>query len=112
MQLANAAWHEVDTTIIRRCWNKVAILPAVDRSTPIQPAVPISLLLNANNAANQECPIANAEKQVKIALDDLVSTGALQASNRMSIEALLNPEGESQAMEETTDEEICQTVQL
>jgi DDE superfamily endonuclease len=110
MRLADAAWREVDTTTIRRCWNKAAILPAVDRSTPIQPAVPILLLLNANNAADQECPIANAEKQVKIALDDLVSTGALQASNRMSIEALLNPEGESQAMEETTDEEICQAV--
>jgi hypothetical protein len=52
----------------------------------------------------------NAEKQVSTALDDLEATGVLQKSNRMDIEALLNPIDESQAMDETTDEEICHAV--
>jgi hypothetical protein len=51
------------------------------------------------------------EKQLTRALDDLESTGVLQPSNRMDIEALLNPVDElPQVMEETTDEEICQAV--
>ena len=51
-----------------------------------------------------------AEKLVVDALDDLESTGALQAMNRMSIEALLNPEGERETMDEATDEEIYHAV--
>ena len=42
--------------------------------------------------------------------DDLESTGALQATNRMSIKALLNPEGKCETMDESTDEEIYQVV--
>jgi hypothetical protein len=29
MHLADAAWHEVDTTTIRHCWQKAGILPAM-----------------------------------------------------------------------------------
>jgi len=43
-------------------------------------------------------------------LNELETTGALQARNRMDLDALLNPEDEAQDMEETTDEEICQAV--
>ena len=50
------------------------------------------------------------EKQVEVALDDLVSTGALQPKNRMDIESLLNPIGESQVLTETSDKEIYQAI--
>ena len=43
-------------------------------------------------------------------LNELETTGALQARNRMDLDALLNPEDKAQDMEETTDEEICQAV--
>ena len=55
-------------------------------------------------------PIAQAEKQVKHALDGLVQTGALQAANQMDIKSLLNPVGESHAMTEASDKEIYQAI--
>lgn len=45
-----------------------------------------------------------------MALDDLVATGALQKMNRMNIESLLNPEGESHVLTETSNREIYQVV--
>ena len=72
------------------------------------PSLPISALIH--DAALHEDPLAHAEKLVVDALDDLESTGALQATNRMSIEALLNPEGKRETMDESTDEEIYQAV--
>jgi hypothetical protein len=54
-------------------------------------------------------PVAEAEKQVEAALDDLINRGALQACNHMDIKHLLNP-GESQVMTEASDEEIFQSV--
>jgi hypothetical protein len=74
----------------------------------VTPSVPISTLIH--DAAVHEDPLAHAEEQVLNALDDLELTGALQATNRMDIEALLNPEGECQTMDESTDEEIYQVV--
>ena len=62
-------------------------------------------------SADQQDPIANAKKWVKNALDDLVSTGALQHDNRMNIEPLLNPVAKAQNLDEMTDEEICQAIQ-
>ena len=50
------------------------------------------------------------EQQVEAALDDLVATGALQRYNRMDIESLLNPAGESHTLSETSDTEIYQAV--
>jgi hypothetical protein len=51
-------------------------------------------------------PNKDIEKQVEATLDELVSIGVLQVSNRMDINTLLNPVDESQVMDETTDEEI------
>ncbi|OJA14623.1 hypothetical protein AZE42_13790, partial [Rhizopogon vesiculosus] len=55
-------------------------------------------------------PVANAENEVRSALDDLQATGVLQPKNRVDIEVLLNPPKESQMMDGARDEEICQAV--
>lgn len=68
------------------------------------PSIPISSILN------QQDPVIDAEKEVKAALETLVATGVLQSNNRMSIEALLNPQEELLTIKETTDEEIFQAV--
>ena len=47
------------------------------------------------NSSTQTDPVVEAEKQVEVALDDLVAAGALQTRNRMDIESLLDPDGES-----------------
>ena len=108
MRLADTAWKEVDVTTIRNCWKKAGILPEFAPIAPTQPSLPISALIH--DATIHEDPLTHAEKLVVDALDDLESTGALQATNRMSIEALLNPEGERETMDESTDEEIYQAV--
>lgn len=110
MRLADLAWRDVDTTTIRNCWRKAGILPEADSSAAhtIQPSIPISSLLQ--NPSSQMNPAAQAERQVEAALDDLVATGALQKTNRMDIESLLNPEGESHVLTETSDREIYQAV--
>ena len=104
MRMADAAWRDVDTTTIRNCWRKSGILPEVDStSSRTPPTIPITSLLQTN-------PVAHAEKLVEAALNDLVSTGALQTANRMDIESLLNPASESNTSTETSDEEIYQAV--
>jgi len=109
MWLADAAWHELDTTMIRNCWKKAAILPS--SSPPVlNPTIPILSLLNVNDTHGLEGPVTIAEKQLKSTLDKLVSTGALQASNRMDIEGLLNMADKSHVIDETTDKGICQAV--
>jgi hypothetical protein len=45
-----------------------------------------------------------------LACDDLVATGALQTQNQMDINALLNPDGESHILTETSDKEIYNAV--
>ncbi|EDR00128.1 uncharacterized protein LACBIDRAFT_334411 [Laccaria bicolor S238N-H82] len=107
MQIADLAWHEVDTTTIRNCCQKAGILPEIEPPTP-QPTIPISSLLDASSFHPD--PIVQAERQVEEALDNLVATGALQKNNRMDIESLLNPEGESHIMMESTDMEIYQDI--
>jgi hypothetical protein len=110
MRLAEAAWSNVDTTTIRNCWEKAGILPPIDMPPgPATPSVPISFLIH--DTSHLEDPVLNAEKEVEAALSDLMSTGVLQKSNQMSVEALLNSVEESQVMDETTDEEICHAVQ-
>ena len=47
---------------------------------------------------------------MELALNSLVATGVLQPVNRMDINVLLNLEGESHMLTETSDEEICHTV--
>ena len=107
MQMAEAAWHDVDTTTIRNCWRKAGILPEINPALPqAQPSIPIISLLSAQT----DDLIVQVEKQVEVALDDLVSTGALQLKNRMDIESLLNPIGESQVLTEMSDREIYQAI--
>lgn len=109
MRLADLAWREVDTTTIRNCWLKAGILPDIDSpATSTAPLIPISSLLH--DSPSEIDPVAHAEKQVEAALDDLVATGALQKSNRMDIESLLNPAGESYVLMEGSDREIYQSV--
>jgi hypothetical protein len=108
MCLAEDAWNNVDATTICNCWKKAGILPSSDSPLPA-PSVPISSLIL--DAPSHEDPVLNAEKQVEQVLDGLVSRGILQKSNRMDIEALLNPIEESQAIDKTTDEEIYSAVQ-
>ena len=115
MRLADAAWREVDMTTIRHCWRKAGILP-MTTATPASycPTIPISSLLNAightNEAQADSDPVARAEKEAQTAVDDLISTGALQHSNRMDLDTLLNPANESCTINETTDNEIFKAV--
>ena len=110
MRIAEAAWREVNTTTIRNCWHKAGILPEMDSAShTIQPSIPISSLLH-DPATSEADPVAQAEKQVEAALDDLVAMGALQGKNRMDIESLLNPADESQVLTGTSDEDIYQAV--
>ncbi|KIL60358.1 hypothetical protein M378DRAFT_187797 [Amanita muscaria Koide BX008] len=109
MRLAGAAWNQVDTTTIRNCWRKAGILPVFDSPPRAQPIIPISSLLDASDA---EDLISGAEKDVEEGLEALAERGMLRKSNTVSIESLLNPADESQAVDEseTTDKEICQAV--
>jgi hypothetical protein len=106
MQLADIAWHEVDTTTIQHCWHKAGILPTMDPSKSIltPPTIPITSLLHPPSNPD---PIAAVEDLLKSALDDLEETGILQCVHRMDIEDLLNLAKETQMMEVTTDNEIC-----
>jgi len=79
MQIADAAWCDVDTTTIHNCWRKAGILPEMD-STPSQPSIPITSLLN-DPSESQTNPVAHVEGQVEAALNDLVATGVLQTKN-------------------------------
>ena len=114
MRLADIAWKEVDTTTIRNCWRKADILPAFNSEAWAQPSIPVSSLLD-NGSTEQieaESPLSGAEKDVEEAIDGLATQGMLKECNRMSIEleVLLNPAAESQVIDETTEEEICQAV--
>ena len=107
MRLADVAWREVDAATIQHCWRKAGILPNTDSpSESANPIIPISSLLDSTT----QDPLASAKSKVGSALDELMSTGALQPKNRMDLEHLLNPIDESQVIEETSDEEICKAV--
>ena len=81
----------------------------MDASHTANPSIPVSSLLY-NDVPSQMDPVVHAKRQVEIALDELVATGALQKTNQMEIESLLNPEGESQILTEISNEEIYQVV--
>ena len=70
-------------------------------------------LFNSSSAINPiltSDPVAEVEKQVEAALDDLIIKGAIQPCDHMDIENLLNPAGESQDLTESSDEENFQSV--
>jgi len=105
MRIAEAAWHNVDSTTIQNCWHKAGILPETCQSSHTPPlTIPIATLLQ--NATSQMDPISHVEKQVEFALDDLVSRGALQCQNRMDINTLLNPHSKSYVLTEANDNNI------
>ena len=79
MRLADAAWKEVDITTIQNCWQKAGILLEFSPIPPMQPSLPISALIH--DPTLHEDPLTHAEKLVVDALDNLESTGALQATN-------------------------------
>ena len=110
MQLAVQSWDDVDTTTIRNCWRKAGILPNI-ASPPIQPSLPISSLVHTDaDLAVPNDPIVQAENNVQGTLDDLQSIGALQRSNWMTIDELLNPAAESHKISYVTDEDIYKAV--
>src|SRR5882724_9317923 len=96
---------------IKNCWWKAGILPSTESPEAAQPTVSILSLLNTDSAHGQGDSIADVEKHIEGALDELELRGALQHSNRMDLKAILNPVDESQVLDEATDEEICQAVQ-
>ncbi|THU88175.1 DDE-domain-containing protein [Dendrothele bispora CBS 962.96] len=99
MRLANEAWRNVDTrvTTIRHCWGKAGILPALSTN-----AVPVQ----CSDSSTRD-PIARVEQSVEKTLDALQATGALQSSNSMTIESLLNPAEEQDFMKEgSSDQDI------
>jgi hypothetical protein len=122
MRMADLAWRSVDAATIRNCWHKAGILPDVDcpfsshANQRYQPLITISSLLHdssesdSDESSSQMDPVMHAKNQVQTALNDLVATGALQKTNRMDIESLLNPAGESHDLDETSDTEIYQAV--
>jgi hypothetical protein len=116
MGIAHHAWKSVDAATIRNCWRKAGILPDMDHPSSShvnQPSVPVSSLLHdAPSGPSQIDSAIHAESRVQAALDDLVATGALQKTNRMDIESLLNPASESHDCDltETSDVEIYQAV--
>src|SRR6266571_3916827 len=81
----------------------------MDASHTANPSIPVSSLLY-NDVPSQMDPVVHAKRQVEIALDELVATGALQKMNQMEIESLLNPENESQILTEISNEEINKLV--
>ena len=111
MRLASQAWNEVDTTTVRNCWCKAGILPntsTADSSPPICPLLPIASLVHAASTTPSVTnnPVSHAEQLVNVALDDLVATGALQKSNWMDLEELLNPATERHNVFDAPDEDI------
>ena len=107
MQIADAAWHNVDTMTIQNCWCKAGEMDLASSRTT-QPLVPISSLIH--NPAPETDPVVCTEKQVEAALDNLVTTEALQMKNWVDIELLFNPVGKSHVLTETLDQEIYQAV--
>jgi hypothetical protein len=106
MRLAHNAWHKVDANTIQHCWRKANILPDPPTTSPqAAPSIPISSMLNP-----LICTDSESENLVTAALDDLALRGVLQASNRMTVEELLNPLDESTSMDKVTDEEIYKAV--
>ncbi|KAJ3018432.1 hypothetical protein NUW54_g336 [Trametes sanguinea] len=109
MRLADAAWREVDATTIRHCWRKAGILPDFDSLSimPSKPTISVASLLQSDPPT----PVAQAEKAVENALDSLVLTGALQPTNRMDVNSLLNPQIENEIFSEVSEQEIYEAVQ-
>ena len=66
--------------------------------------------MSSSTTRAQPDPADEPEKQVEAALDDLIDRGVLQPCNRMDIEDLLNPAGETPILTEASDEDIFRSV--
>ena len=73
IRMIESAWHNVNASTIRNCWDKAGILPNADTvpSCIAKPSIPISALIH--NSITPTDPIAYAEQQVELVLDKLVS---------------------------------------
>jgi len=99
MQMANLAWHKIDTSTIHNCWSHASILPEASASVaPLVPSVLVTSLLNA-------------EQDIVESLGLLEKRRVLSHQNCMSIEELLNPDRENKVIDtDITDEEIIEAV--
>jgi hypothetical protein len=101
MRLADHAWNEVDTMAIQSCWKKAGILPKELEFLTVPSVIAIPVLLLLKNGTKDR--IAKAETAISLALDTLVSCGALQKKNQMNLEEILNPVNAREAINEGTD---------
>ena len=79
----------------------------------IQPSVflPISHLLTSDSTGSSSTLLnARAHAELEESLDDLVKTGALQPTNRMTVDGLLNPVAEQDDMQQYSDKDIYEAV--
>ena len=109
MRLAAIAWKDVDTTTIRNCWRKAAILPEslLHLTAPTTtPTVPVSSLLNTE----PQDLVMTAEEIVSDTLAELERRGVLQTENQVNLEELLNPVNEANLYDDGTDDEIYSAV--
>ncbi|EIW70525.1 hypothetical protein TREMEDRAFT_61029 [Tremella mesenterica DSM 1558] len=86
------AWDAVKEETIANCWRKSGILPT-----------------NLSGLATID-EGAEAELELGLTLDQLAARGVLHVTNRLSINDLLNPEGEQGGVEHCTDEELLEAV--
>jgi hypothetical protein len=76
----------------------VDILPEHAPDNPATPVIPVV------------DPVRQAEIALEITLDELENRRVLQASNRLSIESLVNPDSEKDIIDDLTEQDIYNAV--
>ncbi|KAK2465497.1 hypothetical protein APHAL10511_002389 [Amanita phalloides] len=74
----------------------------------VTPSIPISSLLNSDQADNIA---ASIEMDISDSLNELETLSVLQSRNRIDLSELLNPMSEQQIVGDVSEEEIYNTVQ-
>ena len=113
MHMTDKAWCNVNATTIRKCWIKTGILPNnfFDSNLTISVSLPISHLLTSDSTGSSSTLLnAQAHAELEESLDDLVKTGALQPTNQMTVDRLLNPVAEQDDMQQYSDKDIYKAV--
>jgi hypothetical protein len=98
MRKAASAWDDVSASTIANCWRKVGILLEHAPDDPATPAIPVV------------DPVRQAEIALETTLDELENRGVLQASNRLSIESLVNPDSEKDIIDDSMEQDIYNAV--
>ena len=93
---------------IRNCWHKAGILPNMNSLLTPLPVLQVADLLD--DTSSQINLITCVENQIEARLNKLVTKGVLPAANKMNIDSLLNPDGESQISTQMSDIKIYHTV--